>query len=75
MNWDCDQNPPAPVTQISLQVVSPSGVQSSFSALPLVGQQQVVATESGVYSESLVAAIDLGGERRDARQQVNVTVA
>ena len=49
--------------------------QSSFVALPLVGQQQVVATEHGMYSVSLVAAIDLGGERREATQQVDVMIA
>lgn len=73
IRWDCDHNPPA--TQISLQVVSPSGVASPPSAQPLVGQLQVAARERGVYSVSLVAAIDLGGERREARQQVNVTIA
>ena len=64
IRWECDQNPPA--TEISMQVISPSGAQSSFAALPLVGQQQVAATENGVYSVSLVAAIDLAGERREA---------
>ena len=73
VNWDCDQNPPA--TEISLHVISPSGVQSSSPGLPLVGPRQIVATERGVYSVSLVAAIDLGGERREARQQVNVAIA
>jgi hypothetical protein len=73
ISWDCDQNPPA--TEISLQVISPSGVQSSAIAQPLVGQLKVAATESGVYSVSLVAAINLAGERREARQQVDVTIA
>jgi len=85
IRWDCDQNPPAtpavvtrfaaPRTEISLRVVSPSGVQSSFVAQPLLGQLQVAATESGVYSVSLVAAIDFDGERREATQQVVVTIA
>ena len=83
INWDCDQNPPVPTiaispqvaTEISLQVTSPSGVQSSFAAQPLVGQLQVAATESGVYSVSLAATIDLGGERRTDTQQVGVTIA
>ena len=58
-------NPPA--TEIRIQVISPSGTQSSFAALPLVGQQQVAATEIGVYSVSLVAAIDLAAKRREPR--------
>ncbi len=73
IDWDCDQNPPA--TEISFQVTSPGGVQSSAVNQPLVGQMQVAATESGVYSVSLVAAIDLVGERREVVQQVDVTVS
>lgn len=73
INWDCGQNPPA--TEISLGVISPSGVQSSSPGLSLVGQQQVVATERGVYSVSLVAAIEFDGERREAVQQVLVVIA
>lgn len=73
IDWDCGQNPPG--TDISLNVTSPSGVRSSSSAQPLMGQMQVAATEIGVYAVSLVAAIDLGGERREATQQVNVTIA
>ena len=52
-----------------------NGAQSSFVALPLVGQQQVTANQSGLHSVSLVAAIDLAGERREAAQQVGVTIA
>ena len=72
IHWDCDQNPPA--TVVSLQVISPSGVQSSFAALPLVGQQQVTATEQGVYTIWLVAGVELAGERRETSEQVSVTV-
>ena len=73
ITWNCDQNPPA--TELGLRVISPSGGQSAFPGLPLVGQQQVMATEHGMYSVSLVAAIDLDGERREATQQVVVTIA
>jgi hypothetical protein len=73
IHWDCSQNPPA--TEISLQMISPSGAQSPFVGLPLMGQQQLPATERGVYSVSLAAAIDLDGERREAARQVNVTIA
>lgn len=62
-------------TEINLNVVSPSGVPSSFGGLPLTGQQQVIASERGTYSMSLVAAIDLQVERREATQQVDVAVA
>lgn len=72
INWDYDQNPPA--TEISLTVTSPSGTQSSFVTLPLIGQQQVPAAESGIYSVSLIAAIDLGGERHARTRQVQVMV-
>ena len=74
INWDCDQNPPAPATEISLQVTSPSGVQSSFVAQPLIGQMQVAPTESGVFLVSLVAAIELAGERREVMQGVDVII-
>ena len=73
IDWDCDQNPPA--TEISLEVIEPGGALSSTPGLPLVGQQAVIATQRGVYAVSLVAAIDLDGERREARQQVAVAIA
>ena len=69
INWDCDQNPPA--TEIRIQVISPSDTQSSFAALPVVGQ--VAATEIGVYSLSLVAAIDLAGKRRGETADFSTT--
>ena len=58
-----------------MQVISPSGGQWAFAGLPLMGQRQLPAIESGLYSVSLTAAIDLGGERREAVQQVNLTIA
>ncbi|MEP7112143.1 MAG: hypothetical protein ABI862_02655 [Ilumatobacteraceae bacterium] len=73
IDWDCDRNPPA--TEIGVEVTDPNGMQSWFSGLPLVGQQQVIATQSGVYSVSLIAAVDIAGERREARQQVDVLIA
>lgn len=73
INWDWDQNPSA--TEISFQVTSPSGVQSSFVAQLLVGHMKVAASESGMYSVMLIAAIDLDGERRERTQQVDGTIA
>ena len=73
IDWDCNQNPPA--TEVRVQVISPSGGQWAFAGLPLTGQRQLPAIESGLYSVSLTAAIDLGGERREAVQQVNLTIA
>lgn len=72
VSLNCDQNPPE--TEIRLEVTGPNGAQSSFAGLPRVGQQQVPTAESGVYSVSLVAAIDLGGERRQVARQVSVAI-
>lgn len=71
-NWDCGQNPPA--TEIKLEIVYPSVIQMTYMNRPLVGQWQVPATESGVYTATLFAAIDLGGERREVSQQVSVSI-
>jgi hypothetical protein len=72
ITWDCTRNPPS--TTVSLDVVSPSGAQTSFAPLPLVGQEQLLATEHGVYTARLIAAIGLGGERRETSDQVTVSV-
>ncbi len=73
IDWNCQQNPPA--TEIALRLTSPSGVQSSLPAQALTGQVQVAASEHGAYAVSLVAAITLDGERREAEQQVSVAMA
>ncbi|MGH3904677.1 MAG: hypothetical protein ACRDTE_10875 [Pseudonocardiaceae bacterium] len=65
----------SPGTTVGLDVLSPSGVYTSFAALPLVGQEQVPATEHGAYTARLAAAIDLGGERRETTDQITVSVA
>ena len=70
--WDCTRNPPP--TTVSLDVVSPSGAQTSFAPLPLSGQEQVLATEHGVYTARLIVAIELGGERRETSDQVTLSV-
>jgi hypothetical protein len=73
ISWNCDQNPPA--TELSLEIISPSGAISPFVGLPLAGRHRVRAAERGRYRVSLVVAIALGGERRGVGRQVSVTVA
>jgi hypothetical protein len=73
VEWDCGRNPSA--TEIELRVLDPSGLETSSGGLPLVGQRQVMATERGAHTLSIVAAIDLGGERRETIRQTSVVIA
>jgi hypothetical protein len=72
ISWDCANNPPA--TEVTLRVVSPAGAEYLFAALPLVGSHQVGANDTGVFSVSLAAAIDLAGERRETVRQIGVAI-
>jgi hypothetical protein len=78
IDWDCDQNPPK-WTTVRLEVINlanlASGAKTSIVDLPLVGQRQVPVTESGEYSVSLYAAIELGGQRREDSKNVRTNVS
>jgi hypothetical protein len=72
VSWDCDQNPAA--TTISLKVVSPSGTVFTFDSLPLAGDQSVTPQAGGVYTATLTAALDLGGEHVEVTRQATITL-
>lgn len=65
IKWDCNQNPPQESTtnrtEIKIDVSLNNKILTSFSALPLVGQQQFVASDVGDYEIELKAAIVLNG--------------
>jgi hypothetical protein len=75
IDWDCDQNPPL-WTTVRLEVINlTSGSETPIDGdLPLAGQRQVPVTEYGEYSVSLYATIELDGQRREAAQNVRVTI-
>jgi hypothetical protein len=72
VGWDCAANPPA--TTVKLDVVAPNQGLLSFTG-SLVDQKQVTATQSGTFTFSLVAAIDLAGEKREMTKTLAVNVA
>jgi hypothetical protein len=56
-------------------VTAPSGAHVGFSSLPLVGQQWVATSGTGVYQAALTVATNLNGERRTATAFADLTVS
>ena len=72
IGWNCDENPPG--TVVTLELAAPNAAPVSLTVLP-VGQKQMTAGQVGTYKITLVVAITLGGETREATEVLSVKVA
>ena len=72
IRWDCRHNPPA--TSVSVRTVSPAGAVTSWAGLPMSGQSDMPAVETGTYVATITAALTVNGRTRHASSTVAVTV-
>jgi hypothetical protein len=69
--WDCAGNPPE--TSLTLEISPPTGSVPAITGLPLSGSHTVTASQTGNYTLTLVASLDLNGETRKATRALVVT--